>query len=166
MSKLVLNVSDKTYEAEDIKQFLKKEQELRKALKVNPFIEDIQGLETWKIDELFPDDLDGYPEDFSWLMPEHTIPWNLEKFPIKVYFKEGNNYLRVTKEQREAFANECKDKSVSFVLDKLYEGDVLIIQDDLLRYPNDWMGSINEFVAYGANVNKEYLINQYFEVLD
>lgn len=163
MSKLVLNVSNKTYKVEEIKKFLEKEQYLRKALKMSSFI---KGLETWKIVELFPDDLDDYPEDFGWLMPEHTIPWNLEKFPIKVYFKEGNNYLRVTKEQREAFANECKDKSVSFVFDKLYEGDVLIIQDDLLRYPNDWMSSINEFVAYGANVNKEYLINQYFEVLD
>lgn len=166
MSKLILNVSNKVYEAEEVKQLLEKEQNLREAFKVSSFVE---GLETWKIVELFPDDLDGYPEDFGWLMtemPEHTIPWNLEKFPIKVYFKEGNNYLRVTKEQREAFANECKDKSVSFVFDKLCEGDVLIIQDDLLRYPNDWMSSINEFVAYGANVNKEYLINQYFEVLD
>lgn len=166
MSKLILSVSNKTYEAEEVRKLLEKEQELRKALKVSSFIE---GLETWKIVELFPDDLDGYPEDFGWLMtemPEHIISWNLENFPIKVYFKEGNNYLQVTKEQREAFANECKDKSMSFVTNKLNEGDVLIIQDDLLRYPNDWMSSINEFIAYGANVNKEYLINQYFEVLD
>lgn len=166
MSKLILNVSDKAYTTEEIEKFLEKEQKFREILNAKPFVE---NLESWKILEIFPDDLDDWTEEFEYLMPKMpkcTIPWNLNDYLVKVYFKEGNNYLQVAEEQRKIFTNLCKGKTDSYVIDKLYEDDILVIQDDLLRYPKNWVSSINEFIAYGAAINKEYLINQYFEILD
>lgn len=162
MSKLILNVSDKTYEVEEVRKLLKKEQELRESLKVTPFAENFEVV------ELFTDSLEDWEDwtDEFGQKPEHTIPWDLSEYLIKVFFAEGGNYLQVTKELREEFTNLCRGKSTSYVTGKLFEGDLLVIQDDLLRYPNNWVSSINEFIAYGAATNKEYLINQYFEILD
>ena len=159
MSKLILNVSDKTYEVEEVRKLLEKEQELRKSLKVTPFAENFEVV------ELFTDSLKDWTDELG-QKPEHTIPWDLSEYLIKVFFAEGGNYLQVTKELREEFTNLCRGKSTSYVTGKLFEGDLLVIQDDLLRYPNNWVSSINEFIAYGAATNKEYLINQYFEVLN
>ena len=159
MSKLILNVSDKTYEVEEVRKLLEKEQELRESLKVTPFAENFEVV------ELFTDSLEDWTDELG-QKPEHTIPWDLSGYLIKVFFAEGGNYLQVTKELREEFTNLCRGKSTSYATGKLFEGDLLVIQDDLLRYPNNWVSSINEFIAYGAATNKEYLINQYFEVLD
>lgn len=162
MSKLILNVSDKTYEVEEVRKLLEKEQELRESLKVTPFAENFEVV------ELFTDSLEDCEDWLSELgpKPSHSIPWDLNKYPVKVFFAKGDNYIQVTKEQREEFTNLCKGKPTSYVTEKLFEGDLLVIQDDLLRYPKNWVSSINEFIAYGAATNKEYLINQYFEVLD
>ena len=162
MSKLILNVSNKTYTTEEVGKLLKKEQELRKSLKVSLFAE------KFEVVELFPDDLEDCEDWLSELgpKPSHSIPWDLSRDPVKVFFAKGDNYIQVTKELREKFTNICRGKSTSYVTSKLFEGDLLVIQDDLLRYSKDWISSINEFIAYGANVNKEYLINQCFEILD
>lgn len=162
MSKLILNVSHRTYTTEEVEKLLKKEQELRKSLKVSLFAE------KFEVVELFPDDFEDCEDWLSELgpKPSHSIPWDLSEYPVKVFFAKGNNYIQVTKEQREEFTNLCRGKPISYVTDKLFEGDLLVIQDDLLRYSKDWISSINEFIAYGANVNKEYLINQCFEILD
>lgn len=162
MSKLILNVSNKTYTTEEVEKLLKREQGLRENLKVTSFAENFEVV------ELFTDSLEDWEDwtDELGQKPEHTIPWDLSEYLIKVFFVEGGNYLQVTKELREEFANLCRGKSTSYVTGKLFEGDLLVIQDDLLRYPNNWVSSINEFIAYGAATNKEYLINQYFEVLD
>lgn len=160
MSKLILNVSHRTYTTEEVKKLLEREQELRESLKVTPFAENFEVV------ELFTDSLEDWEDYELGQKPEHTIPWDLSEYLIKVFFAKDDNYLQVTKELREEFTNLCRGKSTSYVTGKLLEGDLLVIQDDLLRYPNNWVSSINEFIAYGAATNKEYLINQYFEVLD
>ena len=160
MSKLILNVSHRTYTTEEVKKLLEREQELRESLKVTPFAENFEVV------ELFTDSLEDWEDYELGQKPEHTIPWDLSEYLIKVFFAKDDNYLQVTKELREEFTNLCRGKSTSYVTGKLFEGDLLVIQDDLLRYPNNRVSSINEFIAYGAATNKEYLINQYFEVLD
>lgn len=154
MSKLILNVSHRTYTTEEVKKLLEREQELRESLKVTPFAENFEVV------ELFTDSLEDWEDYELGQKPEHTIPWDLSEYLIKVFFAKDDNYLQVTKELREEFTNLCRGKSTSYVTGKLFEGDLLVIQDDLLRYPNNWVSSINEFIAYGAATNKEYLINQ------
>ena len=158
MSKLILNVSDKPYKKEEIKALLEKEQELRKGLGRNPFN---GSSKTWQVKELFPKNITDWLELGVYLL-ERTIPWNVEGHIVEV----PSYWLRITPEQRNNFSNSCDSKTISDIVDKLYNGDVLVIQNDLLRYSKDWMSSFNEFIATGARIDKDYLVVQCFEFFD
>ena len=119
MSKLILNVSDKIYKEEEIKALLEKEQELRKDLGRNPFN---GNSKTWQVEELFPKNIADWLELDVCLL-ERTIPWNVEGHIIEV----PSYWLRITPEQRDDFANSCNGKTIPDIVDKLYDGDVLII---------------------------------------
>ena len=119
MSKLILNVGDKIYKEEEIKALLEKEQELRKDLGRNPFN---GNSKTWQVEELFPKNIADWLELDVCLL-ERTIPWNVEGHIIEV----PSYWLRITPEQRDDFANSCNGKTIPDIVDKLYDGDVLII---------------------------------------
>lgn len=92
MSKMILNVSNKTYTTKEVEKFLKKEQELRKSLKVSLFAE------KFEVVELFPDDFEDCEDWLSELgpKPSHSIPWDLSRYPVKVFFAKGDNYKHLS----------------------------------------------------------------------